>query len=550
MLKPFTHFGLLLAVVLASLAAGSAQTFFFPPSDRSTCSINGGSVRFEASFLVFSPTHPLPTDLSVSIISTSSTTLTLPALPAGASISTTTVIDGVNFEFIAGRGVPAFPAFYTFVLELTAPIEASLDGMGVQFIAEGAAPEYPRTGAAASLEIKEPIDLSIISPASNIITHCEGDTLIINGDVSRVPQSYEWLRNNSTVVKSGLGFMDFSIPTLALSDSANYRVRIYDDACPVATSEVINLFVEEKVVIVATDMTPKELAVGDTKTFTARANFVDLTSTYTWRVNGIDFTATTLPDTILVGGNSIQINSILNTPVGPTSVTSTLSLTNISDPGAPDFSAPVRLTVTNNAFCETSIPTVMSGATSAYFPVEWAAFTAQRKSDKDVLLAWQTATESNNEKFVVERSTNGRTFDAIGTVAGAGSSQSLQSYQWIDGQLPTASTLYYRIRQVDYDGQFSHSDVRTVGAVRGGSDWKISPVTLVGEQASVYLAGLDSQSQVTFRLFDARGVLVSSGSVPALVEGQAFTFLAPQQRGMYVLQVLADGEQVSRSFVR
>ncbi len=549
MRKSFTHFGLLLAVVFASLTAGNTQTFFIPPSNRSTCSVNGGSVSFEASYLIFSAGFPLPTDLSVSIISAASTTLTLPALPPGASISTTTVIDGVDFKFTTARGDNPFPAFYTFVLEVMAPIAPSLDGMGVQFIAEGAAPDYPKTGAAAELVVKEPIDLFILSPVSNIVRRCEGSAFTIDADVSGVPKRYEWLRNNSTVVKSGMGFSDFTIPMLAMSDSANYRVRIFDDACPVTTSEVINLVVEKKVAIVATDMAPKEMKAGDTKTFTATASHVDFSSIYTWNVDGIDFTSDKVPDTIIVAGNSIRINSILNTPVAPSSTISTISMTNISDPGAPDYSAPVSLTVTNNAFCAASTPTVMS-ATTSVFPVEWAAFTAQRKSDKDVLLAWQTATESNNEKFVVERSTNGRTFDAIGTVAGAGSSQALQTYQWIDGQLPTASSLYYRIRQVDYDGQFSYSDVRTVGAVRGASDWKISPVTLVGEQASVYLTDLDTQAQATYRLFDARGVLVSSGSVPALVAGQAFTFLAPQQRGMYVLQVLAEGEQVSRSFVR
>lgn len=181
----FTRFGLLLAVVLASLTAGNAQTFFIPPSDESTCSVNGGSVLFEASYLIFSAGFPLPTDLTASIISTASTTLTLPAPPAGGSIFTTTTIDGVEFKFTAARGLNPFPAFYTFVLELTAPIAGSLDGMGVQFIAEGAAPDYPKTGAAAELAVKEPIDLLILSPVSNIVTQCEGDTLVIDGDVSR-----------------------------------------------------------------------------------------------------------------------------------------------------------------------------------------------------------------------------------------------------------------------------------------------------------------------------------------------------------------------------
>ena len=96
-------------------------------------------------------------------------------------------------------------------------------------------------------------------------------------------------------------------------------------------------------------------------------------------------------------------------------------------------------------------------------PVELAAFTATASGPSAVRLAWATASEKNSQQFEVERSLEGTSFGHIGTMAAAGSSSSARSYELLDGKLPTGATLlYYRLRQVDLDGTFSYSPVRTV----------------------------------------------------------------------------------------
>lgn len=77
-------------------------------------------------------------------------------------------------------------------------------------------------------------------------------------------------------------------------------------------------------------------------------------------------------------------------------------------------------------------------------------------------LAWATASEKNSAAFDVERSLDGFGFERLGTVTATGSSNTLRTYGFVDAKLPGAARLYYRLKQVDGDGTFAYSPVRTV----------------------------------------------------------------------------------------
>jgi uncharacterized repeat protein (TIGR01451 family) len=99
--------------------------------------------------------------------------------------------------------------------------------------------------------------------------------------------------------------------------------------------------------------------------------------------------------------------------------------------------------------------TIANGFT---IPVELARFTATT-SGNAVSLTWETASETNNAGFDVERSTDGETFTAIGFEPGVGTTEEAQSYRFVDREAPFATTLFYRLRQVDTDGTFEYSPV-------------------------------------------------------------------------------------------
>jgi hypothetical protein len=97
-------------------------------------------------------------------------------------------------------------------------------------------------------------------------------------------------------------------------------------------------------------------------------------------------------------------------------------------------------------------------------PVELVSFEATLR-DQDVLLYWQTASETNNRGFEMERSTDGHRWEAIDFIPSRsrnGNSQSLLSYDANDEHLPAAKKIYYRFRQVDYNGRENYSPIRVI----------------------------------------------------------------------------------------
>jgi len=94
-------------------------------------------------------------------------------------------------------------------------------------------------------------------------------------------------------------------------------------------------------------------------------------------------------------------------------------------------------------------------------PVELTTFDAKPLPKQRAQLDWKTSTESGNSHFVIERSTDGASFTQVGEVAGAGNAVTEQVYAFID-EAPSPGLNYYRLRQVDFDGTESLSEVRQV----------------------------------------------------------------------------------------
>ncbi|MEA1874936.1 MAG: T9SS type A sorting domain-containing protein, partial [Bacteroidota bacterium] len=96
------------------------------------------------------------------------------------------------------------------------------------------------------------------------------------------------------------------------------------------------------------------------------------------------------------------------------------------------------------------------GSKDTPLPVELVLFEGTCHGDF-VTLEWETASEQNNEMFIIERSIDGVSFNVIGTIDGAGDSNQPLAYEFYDTKpLPKA---YYRLRQVDFDGAFEYSNI-------------------------------------------------------------------------------------------
>ena len=93
-------------------------------------------------------------------------------------------------------------------------------------------------------------------------------------------------------------------------------------------------------------------------------------------------------------------------------------------------------------------------------PVKLTSFNAELEGRK-VLCAWETASEINNDYFIVERSADGSNYVSIGTVKGAGNSTYVSYYSFTDEE-PLSGNNYYRLKQKDFDGAFTYSETEYV----------------------------------------------------------------------------------------
>lgn len=110
------------------------------------------------------------------------------------------------------------------------------------------------------------------------------------------------------------------------------------------------------------------------------------------------------------------------------------------------------------------IPGIMSELIDPnIIPVELTSFTAVSETGK-VRLTWSTATETNNFGFQIERSDESKHFEQIGFVHGSGTTTESQEYTFVD-KTAEIGIYYYRLKQVDFDGQYEYSNIVEVEIV-------------------------------------------------------------------------------------
>ena len=126
---------------------------------------------------------------------------------------------------------------------------------------------------------------------------------------------------------------------------------------------------------------------------------------------------------------------------------------------------------TNNAtlssFSLSSTSTNFTAHAMVPLPLTLLQFTATKQSNT-AALQWQTGQEQNTRDFIIERSSDGKTYTDIGTVAAAGTSNTKRYYYFTDNA-PLEGNNYYRLRQRDLDGQSTYSPVRVLNFSMSGN---------------------------------------------------------------------------------
>lgn len=212
-------------------------------------------------------------------------------------------------------------------------------------------------------------------------------------------------------------------------------------------------------------------------------------------------------------------------------------------------SPPVLISIGNTNYFESQFDDIISsgGATEiGVLPIELSAFSADIDGNQ-ADLQWRTATELNNDYMVVEHSTDGRRYEEIGRVLGAGTTQEPQDYRFTH-EGPAAGLNYYRLRQVDYDGQQEYHGPVTVRLGGVASDLEVYPTATGAELTVAYQGQLHADAMLSVQSLDGR--LLRQWAWGSKRSRRTTLNVGDLPSGVYVLRLRNGREVVGRRFLK
>jgi len=153
--------------------------------------------------------------------------------------------------------------------------------------------------------------------------------------------------------------------------------------------------------------------------------------------------------------------------------------------------------------------------TQTPLPIELLSFTA-KEVGQNVKVNWETATEINNDYFSLERSSDGQHFSELAIVDGAGNSSANLQYQHMDHQ-PLDGVSYYRLKQTDFNGTYSYSNIVAIERSQSDLDFAIDffPNPSNIDEPIILTISSEKNENLTLEIFDIHGRLCYSESVIA-----------------------------------
>lgn len=175
---------------------------------------------------------------------------------------------------------------------------------------------------------------------------------------------------------------------------------------------------------------------------------------------------------------------------------------------------------------------------ATFLPVEFLSFTATKRNTQTIL-AWATASEVNNEKFMIERSVNGQEFYDLGSVAGNGNSTETVEYTFTDYS-PVAGINYYRLKQMDFNGDFDYSEIIKIDNRTTGTT-NIYPTVV-----SDYLT-IQSEEAAGLKVYNVTGHLLYSAY---LYDSTSQVDMTDYHPGTYFVLVTAGGTTTTKQIIK
>jgi hypothetical protein len=173
---------------------------------------------------------------------------------------------------------------------------------------------------------------------------------------------------------------------------------------------------------------------------------------------------------------------------------------------------------------------------STVVPVSFVSIKAAQQNN-NIAVEWKVASQLNVLNYEVEKSTDGRSFNKVGTIVAG----SVSTYNWLDENAVSGNN-YYRIKSVDNNGQVKYSAIAKVTIGKGGAAITVSPNPLTGNTINLQFSNQQA-GKYAVRLINIAGQVVYNRTIQHGGGSASQSFVLPSTlvSGVYQLEVAAPG---------
>ncbi len=184
--------------------------------------------------------------------------------------------------------------------------------------------------------------------------------------------------------------------------------------------------------------------------------------------------------------------------------------------------------------------------------VDLSDFNAYLNTKKNVSVNWITSSEINNDFFEIERSIDAKEFKTITKIKGNGTTNQKNEYKFIDANVNELSSkkIYYRLKQTDYDGSFTHSETKTIEIDFNTIVLKAFPNPTQGNLTVNIVAPTDTKNgSYEVIIYNTLGQVFFRQSLNSRLNFNQFSIQLPNVKGIYNVVVNYGKQTASQKIV-
>lgn len=190
---------------------------------------------------------------------------------------------------------------------------------------------------------------------------------------------------------------------------------------------------------------------------------------------------------------------------------------------------------------------VSNNTTPIVLPVDLLSFNTSCVGVRSKI-NWKTASENNNDYFTIEKSLDAIHFEPVGVIKGAGDSYSEKSYTYTDPQANENKTVYYKLKQTDYDGEEKYLNTRSIRCLDESNDLKITNIIQYADGMELeFISPIKGNHMIL--IYDEMGKEILSRTLNVNEKYNVIKLDFQTMQTMYIISLQNSNKRVSGKFV-